>query len=76
MCLSNIGNLLTAQHIVFQVYFISVDKMQRAMKRFHGLTEGLWRVCGIRIAVPLLMEHQTYKVRWKVEATVISYPVL
>lgn len=32
------------------------------MKRFKGLTEGLWRVCGIRIAVPLLMEHDVYKV--------------
>ena len=45
-----------------QVYFISVDKMQRAMKRFTGLTDGLWRVCGMRIAVPLLMEHQKYQV--------------
>jgi len=49
-----------------QVYFISVDKMQRAMKRFTGLTDGLWRVCGMRIAVPLLMEHQKYQI-WSKE---------
>ena len=33
------------------------------MKRFSELTDGLWRVCSIRIAVPLLMEQQTYKVQ-------------
>jgi len=49
-----------------QAYFISADKMHRAMKRFNGLTEGLWRVCGIRISVPILMEQQQYKI-WSKE---------
>ncbi|XP_057290115.1 sodium/hydrogen exchanger 10-like [Hydractinia symbiolongicarpus] len=49
-----------------QAYFVGADKIHRAMKRFKGLTEGLWRVCGIRIAVPLLMEHDVYKI-WSKE---------
>ncbi|XP_065070787.1 sperm-specific sodium:proton exchanger-like [Rhopilema esculentum] len=45
-----------------QVYYISADKMYQALKRFPGLEDSLWRVCGIRIALPILMDQAAYKV--------------
>ena len=46
--------------IDFQVYFLSVEKMEKALQLYPALTESIWRVCSIRIAVPLLMSHPTY----------------
>ena len=43
-----------------QVYFLSVEKMDRALHLYPSLTESIWRVCSIRIAVPLLMSHPAY----------------
>lgn len=34
--------------------------MKEAMSRYPDLVDSLWRVCGVRIAVPLLLEVPTY----------------
>ena len=34
--------------------------MEKALQLYPSLTESIWRVCSIRIAVPLLMSHPTY----------------
>ena len=34
--------------------------MEEALQLYPSLTESIWRVCSIRIAVPLLMCHPTY----------------
>lgn len=34
--------------------------MTEAMDRFPDLLNNLWRVCGVRFAVPLLLEVPTY----------------
>ena len=37
--------------------------MEKAIKQYPQLAERIWRVCSIRIAVPLLMSHPSYA-RW------------
>ena len=34
--------------------------MEKALQLYPSLTESIWRVCSIRIAVPLLMCHPSY----------------
>ena len=34
--------------------------MEKALQLYPSLTESIWRVCSIRIAVPLLMSHPSY----------------
>ena len=34
--------------------------MNEAMRRFPDLVDRLWRVCGVRIAVPLLLDVPSY----------------
>lgn len=46
--------------LFFKAYFITKDDMTEAMTRFPDLVNRLWRVCGVRIAVPLLLEVPTY----------------
>ncbi|XP_067045427.1 sperm-specific sodium:proton exchanger-like [Acropora muricata] len=43
-----------------QVFFIPREDMTEAMDRFPDLVNNLWRVCGVRLAVPLLLEVPTY----------------
>merc|ERR1712080_222185 len=47
---------------IVQAYFISAEKMHRAMQHFKGLKEDIWMVCAIRFAVPLIMADVSYKV--------------
>ena len=34
--------------------------MNEAMRRFPDLVDRLWRVCGVRISVPLLLDVPSY----------------
>lgn len=43
-----------------QAYFITIDDMKVAMSRYPDLEDRLWKVCGVRIAVPLLLEVPAY----------------
>ncbi|KAL9955551.1 hypothetical protein ACROYT_G036889 [Oculina patagonica] len=43
-----------------QAYYITADDMKEAMRRYPELVDRLWRVCGVRIAVPLLLEVPNY----------------
>lgn len=43
-----------------QAFLITKEDMREAMNRFPELVNNLWRVCGVRIAVPLLLEVPTY----------------
>lgn len=36
--------------------------MYKALRKFPGLEESLWRICGIRLALPILMDQAAYKV--------------
>ena len=43
-----------------KAYYITADDMHKAMKLFPDLVDRLWRVCGVRIAVPLLLDMPNY----------------
>lgn len=43
-----------------KAYFITSDDMKVAMTRYPDLVDRLWKVCGVRIAVPLLLEVPAY----------------
>ncbi|XP_068761684.1 sperm-specific sodium:proton exchanger-like [Montipora capricornis] len=43
-----------------QAFFVTKEDMVEAMNRFPNLENSLWRVCGVRMAVPLLLEVPTY----------------
>ena len=40
----------------------SAEKMHRAMQHYKGLKEAIWRVCSIRLSVPLINNDPMYKV--------------
>ena len=39
--------------------YIKAEDMNEAMRRYPDLLDRLWRVCGVRIAVPLLLDAPT-----------------
>lgn len=43
-----------------QSYFLPKEKMTETLEEHPELANRLWRVCGVRIAVPLLMDILTY----------------
>ena len=43
-----------------KAFFVTKEDMVEAMNRFPNLENNLWRVCGVRMAVPLLLEVPTY----------------
>lgn len=45
---------------LFKAYYITAEDMKEAMRRYPELVDRLWRVCGVRIAVPLLLEVPNY----------------
>ena len=51
-------------HLVVEIpikaYYITAEDMNEAMRRYPDLVDRLWRVCGVRIAVPLLLDVPNY----------------
>ena len=43
-----------------QTYFLPKEKMLKTIEEHSELANRLWRVCGVRIAVPLLMDILAY----------------
>ncbi|XP_048585520.1 sodium/hydrogen exchanger 10 isoform X2 [Nematostella vectensis] len=43
-----------------QAYFMPKDKLLKIMETHSDLHDRLWRVCGVRIAVPLLLDMLVY----------------
>ena len=54
--------LITHLSVGFPIkaYYITEEDMNEAMRRYPDLVDRLWRVCGVRIAVPLLLEVPNY----------------
>lgn len=62
LLMNSVRNASVICETIVQAYFISAEKMQRAMLHFKGLKDAIWRVCGIRLAVPLINSDPLYKV--------------
>ena len=62
LLMDTVRNASVICETIVQAYFISSEKMHKAMQRFKGLHEDIWRVCSIRLAVPLIMANPLYKV--------------
>ena len=58
ICSSHITHV--AVGIPFQAFHITTDDMKEAMRRYPELVDRLWRGCGVRIAVPLLLDVPNY----------------
>lgn len=62
LLMDSVRNASVICETIVQAYFISGDKMLKAIQRFKGLSDDIWRVCSIRLAVPLVMSDPAYKI--------------